>query len=327
MIIDEHIASQNFSPLYLFYGEEAYLRRQFSGKLISALVREGDNMNFTKFEGDKTDLKEVMAQASTAPFFAQHRVVLVQNSGAFEKASDDVLVDYLNAPCPSTILIFIEQKVLKTTKAFKAINKEGSAIDCAPYDEKSLAGWIGSRLKAEGKTIDRDAYAEFLARTNSSMDNMDSELEKLLSYIGTNSSISKADVEAICTKQIEMEVFELVNAMRAKDATRTLAIYQELLAAKAAPMQLLYLLMNQFNSLYIVKDLMDQGLGKDAIISQTKMRPFAVEMNMRQARQFSAASLRSFLQQALDLEHQFKTGLIEDRLAVELLIVGGASDN
>ncbi len=341
MIIDEHISSENLSPAYLFFGDEAYLRRQYTKKLIAALVREGDNMNLSKFEGDKCSLEDIILQASTAPFFAKHRVVLVENSGLFEKAGAESLTEYLNNPCPSTVLIFSETKAVKNIKQYKAIDKNGCVLACETPSEPDLKRWIAKELKANHMTIDRDAWDEFLSRTyptihggkwandhrrnKSTMDTMASELEKLLSYMGERSSITKADVEAICTRQLESEIFNLVDAMRNRNATLVFKLYQSLLEDRTEPLQILYLLMQQFNSFYLVKDLSSQGLDIRSIVQKTKMNEYILKKNLEQARNFSKEEIRSFLQEALDLEHRFKSGRIEASLAVELLVVGLAS--
>ena len=45
--IDEDIKSGQFKNVYLLYGDEAYLKKQYKDKLVKALVAEGDTMNFS----------------------------------------------------------------------------------------------------------------------------------------------------------------------------------------------------------------------------------------------------------------------------------------
>ena len=81
--IREDIKSGSFKRVYLLYGEEGYLRNQYRDLLIQALVPDGDTMNFTRFSGKDVDEHEILSQAETLPFFAERRVILVENSGFF----------------------------------------------------------------------------------------------------------------------------------------------------------------------------------------------------------------------------------------------------
>lgn len=90
----------------------------------------------------------------------------------------------------------------KRTKTCKAVQKAGRAVEFTMPDEKTLARWMGARLKQAKKTISREAWAEFLKRTDESMENMDREMEKLLSYTLDKDHIDLEDVQAICVQQI-----------------------------------------------------------------------------------------------------------------------------
>ena len=102
--IDEDIKSGQFKKIYLLYGDEAYLKKQYKDKLKKALVQPDDTMNFTAYEGKDTNPKEVIDLSETLPFFADRRVILIENSGFF-KSSQEELADFIkNMP---DYLIFI----------------------------------------------------------------------------------------------------------------------------------------------------------------------------------------------------------------------------
>ena len=90
--IDEDIKNGTFRQLYLLYGEEVYLKKQYKDKLVKAMTTEGDTMNFSAFEGKDTVTGQLIDLAETLPFFAERRVILVEDSGFF-KSSNDLLSD------------------------------------------------------------------------------------------------------------------------------------------------------------------------------------------------------------------------------------------
>ena len=84
--LNEDMKTGNFRPVYLMYGDEAYLKNQYKNRLRKAILQSDDTINFTSYEGRGTDVKQLIDQAETMPFFADHRVIQVENSGFFKNA-------------------------------------------------------------------------------------------------------------------------------------------------------------------------------------------------------------------------------------------------
>ena len=92
--IQEDIKKNEFQPVYLLYGEEAYLRQQYKQMLLKALRPEEDTMNFSKYEGKGVEPREIIDLGETMPFFASRRVILLENTGFFKNKCEE-LADYL----------------------------------------------------------------------------------------------------------------------------------------------------------------------------------------------------------------------------------------
>lgn len=318
--IDEQLQTQQFQNAYLLHGDEDYLKKQYRDKLIKALVPEGDTMNFAKYEGAGISVGEVIDLAETLPFFADRRVILISDSGFF-KSSEEQLADYLGEIQETTCFIFIESEVDKRSKTYKAISKHGCVQDFSMPDENTLAKWMMSRVKGAGKSMTQNAWQEFLERAGDSMEHMDKEMEKLLSYTLEKDSISLEDVEAICTKQVQSKIFDMINFIASKNLPQVLALYHDLLAAKEPPIRILALIIRQFDQMYLYKDMAASGMNVTTIASKLGTRDFIVRKNLSLAKNFSMEQIRRLLEEAADLDERAKTGLINDRMAVEMLIV------
>lgn len=318
--IDENIKTQQFKNAYLLYGEEDYLKKQYRDKLLRALIPEDDTMNFAKYEGSGINTGEVIDLAETLPFFSERRVILISDSGFF-KSSDEKLSEYLGEIQSTTYFIFVESDVDKRSKTYKALFKNGYAADFSMPDENMLAGWMGNRLKAAGKSITRDAWREFFERTSDNMDHMDKEMEKLLSYTYHKDSITLDDVEAICTKQIHTKVFDMISFIASKNLPQVLSLYHDMLAAKEPPIRILALIIRQFDQMYLMKDMASQGMNYSTIANKLGIRDFIVRKNLGLAKNFSMEQIRQLLEDAADLDERAKTGLMNDQMAVELLMI------
>ncbi len=319
-MLAEDIKNGSFKTSYLLYGEEAYLRSQYKNKLKEALVNPDDTMNFSRFEGKGTDPAEIISLADTLPFFADRRLILIEDSGFFKNKCDE-LADYIPKLPDTTCLLFVETEVDKRSRLYKAVQKYGRTTEFQLQDERTLMRWILGTLKKENKKITEDTLRSFLARTGSDMENIHMELEKLLSYTIGRDVITAEDVEAICTMQITGQIFEMIRAIAEKKQRQALDLYYDLLALKEPPMRILFLIARQFNQLLLVKSLASRGLDRSAIASKAQVAPFIAGRLMTQAKSFTAAQLRAALLDCAEAEEAVKTGRMTDVMSVELLIV------
>lgn len=324
--IDEDIKNGQIKQIYLLYGEEAYLKKQYRNKIKNAVVAEGDNMNFSSFEGKGINTKELIDLAETLPFFADKRLILIENSGFFKNTCDD-LAEYLKEVPASVCFVFVEEEVDKRSKMYKAVKGNGCMIAFDKQNEDLLIRWISSRVKKENKNITGKAMQLFFTKTGADMGNINQELEKLFCYTLDKDSITPEDVEAICVGQTTNKIFDMVNAIAMKNQAMALHLYYDLLALKEPPMRILFLISRQFQILITLKDMKSKHMDNKSMASRAGVPPFAVQKNLTQAASFTLDELRQALQDGVQAEEDIKTGRFADQLAVELLIVKYSNHN
>ncbi len=318
--LNEDLKTGQFKQVYLLYGEEAYLKKQYRDRLAKALLPEGDTMNYAHFEGKGIDVKAVIDLSETLPFFAERRLIVFDNSGFFKSAGAD-LADYMKDMPDTTCYIFVEEEVDKRSKLFKAVKAKGRAVELPFQDEGTLKRWVAGKIRSEHKQVTEQTIVYFLNKVGTDMENITKELEKLFSYTMERDSITREDVDAICVTQISNHIFDMVNAVAERQQKRALDLYYELLALKEPPMRILFLMTRQYRMLFQVKQLANKGYAKKEIASKTGLHPFAVGKYMEQAKYFKVADLRTVMEDSADIEQRVKTGLLTDNLAVELFIV------
>ena len=319
--IDNDIRDGRIKRAYLLYGEERYLIRQYRDKLKKAIVTEDDTMNFSNFEGTEINQKEIIDLAETLPFFAEKRLIIMEDTGLLKKGGED-LAEYLPSAPESTFFVFVEEEVDKRSKMYKAIGKsEGAAIEFSQQSDDTLARWVGGRIKKEGKGMTQAAYNLFIAKTGSDMENIDKELEKLLCYCLEKDTIEEADVEAITTEQIQSKVFDMVDAISNHKQKVALDLYYDLLALKEPAMRIMFLITRQFQMLMIVKSMSNKGFGNKEIASKAGCPEWAVKKYQAQGRGYSLEQLKKAVNDGVSYEEAVKTGRMNDQLAVELFIM------
>lgn len=319
-IINEHIKTGQFKKVYLLYGEEAYLKKQCRDNLTKALLPGGDTMNYAHFEGKGTEPAKLIDLAETMPFFAERRLIVVENSGLFKSPAPE-LAEYIRQMPDTACFLFVEEEVDKRGKLFKAVKENGYAAELSRQDEKTLIIWIAGKVKKEQKQIREQTVRYLIEKVGTDMENLEKELEKLFSYTLLESEITTRDIDEICTARIEGKIFKMVDAVAAKQRREALDYYYDLLSLKEPPLKILSLLSRQFRILLETKGLAGQGYDSVQIAKVTKQPPFAVKKCIGQCKSFSKTRLREILEEAAALEEMVKTGQMDQQISVELFIV------
>lgn len=305
---------------YLIYGEEKYLVRNIKDKLIKAIVNDGDNMNFSKFSGKDCNEKQIIDLAETLPFLAQYRVILMEDTGWFKSANED-MASYIAEIPEDTVLVFIENEVDKRNRLYKQVKSNGYVCECGRMNKSDLSKWILVRLKKENKNIARDNMDYLLDKLGDDMDNITSELDKLLSYTLNKDVITREDIDKVCISEISGKIFEMVDAIGNKKQKKALDLYYDLIAVREAPMKILYMLARQFNIMLQVKEMLKNREAAAVIAKNMGMQNFVVNKAIGQCRNFTLPVIKDAVNYCLELEEAVKLGNMNDKMAVELIIV------
>ena len=318
--LNQDIKDHSFKPVYLLLGEEAFLKKSYKNRLKDAIT-DGDTMNYNYYEGKGMNVNEIIGLSDTMPFFSEKRLILMEDSGFFKGgAGADEMTQYMEHIPETTSLVFVESEVDKRSRLYKAVKKYGYAAELSHQDSGQLARWAAGILSKNGRKITGRTMELFLSKTGDDMENISSELEKLISYTLGRDIVTDEDVETICTTQVTNKIFDMISAISARQTRKAMDLYEDLLTLKEPPMRILFLIARQFNQILQVKELVGKGMDKGTIASKLKLQPFVVGKIMLQAKTFSKEQILSYVNLCVDAEEGVKTGKLQDRLAVELLI-------
>lgn len=316
--INEDIKSGQYKKVYLLYGEESFLKQSYKKKLKEAVAGD-DTMNYNYFEGKGLDVNELISLSDTMPFFSDKRLIIIEDSGFF-KTSSEALADYLPMIPDTTCIVFVEDGVDKRNRLFKKVKELGHAAEMKRQDSAQLARWAGTILAQNGRKITGSTMNLFLERTGDDMENIRMELEKLISYTMGNDVVTTEDVEAVTTVQVTNKIFDMVNAIVTRKTRLAMDLYEDLLTLKEPPMRILFLIARQFNQLLLVKEMTAKGTDRGTIASKLKIPPFVAGKVSAQAGAFTREQILSYVKGCVEAEEAVKTGKMNDRMAVELLI-------
>lgn len=318
-VISDDIKKGEFKSVYLLYGEEEYLKKQYRDRLKNAIVGD-DTMNYSYYDSDNASVKDIIDVCETMPFFAQKRLVVMENTG-FLKSSNEELADYIKHIPDYLIIVMVEKEVDKRNKVYKAIDAVGYVCEMKPQTTATLEKWIAGLLAKDSLRISRDACDLILDKTGAGMDYIKQETEKLASYCQGREVVTVEDVEKVCATQTTSHIFDMISAIANKKQQQALDLYYDLLELKEPPMRILYLIVRQFNGILQVKDLMSRGVSGKEIASRIGAAPFVTGKYQAQAKYFEMSTLLDALNECARTEEAVKQGRLNDRLGVELIII------
>lgn len=315
----EDIQNNSFRSVYVLYGQEAYLQKQYRDKLVNALVGEEDTMNIWHVQGKDFSIPQLIDFSETMPFLAERRVVVLEGTGLL-KSGGEMLAEYFQELCETTTWILVESECDKRSKLFKAAGKKGLCIEFTVQDETTLKRWILGILKKEQKQITQATLELFLEKAGTDMNIIRSELEKVLCYTLDRSVITSEDVEAVCITRITSHIFEMVDAIGVRDQKKALDLYNELQMLREPPIRILFLIGRHMNILLQVKDLKKRGCDHKTIASNIGVPPFTINKYVKQAELYKTSQLKYALESCIKADESIKNGTLQDKLSVELLI-------
>ncbi len=315
----QDIKSGKFKNEYLICGEEEYLKLNYKNQLIKAIAGE-DTMNLALYEGKNIDINEVIDNAETFPFFAKYRLIVLEQSGLF-KTGGEQLAEYMDKIPETTIFLFVEQDVDKRSKMYKAVKKNGYICEINRQSEKDIEVWAAKIFDYNGKKITKADMAYFIANVGTDMEILSQEIEKLISYAYDKNVINKNDIDAVCIKQLNVRIFDMIDAISVKNQQKTLDCYYELIAEKEPPMRILFMISRQFNLILQAKDLSARGMSKEQIAGAMGVQGFIASKSISQSRNFTVSELKAGLAESISTEELIKSGRMDENIGVEMLLV------
>jgi len=312
--------------VYAIDGEERVQVEGFVAKLLElALPPAARDFNYERFTGKEAELSRVLDAAMTLPAFAERRVVRVQQADKMKMEPVEALLRYLDAPSPSTVLVFIADKFDARSKVYKAFQKAGAAVRFSRPKPQQMPDLVERQARSRGIDIAPGA-ARLLAETvGPDLTAATQALEKLELYKGVGETIQSDDVADVVATVREESVFDLVDAIGTRDRAKVVELLHRLMGAQREPgLRLLAMVARHFRLLLRAHaHLAARGAPRE-LASVLGMPPFLADKLARQARSFQKAQLVEGHARIKHADRLLKSSRLPDlrvmeRLALELM--------
>lgn len=324
-----------YRDVYLLTGEEDYLLDQLQDQLIKRFIAPGtESVDLFKLSCDKKITLEqaetIRMNILTPPFMSEKKVVLVQNSEFFSSAAfadADAIrqeIEDAAAGCGQYgLLIFRETKIDKRkTKNLRALGDDTGFIEVGKEQNVILERWLAQIARKDGLKISRKAAEELIQRCDSDMSRIADEMRKIVLYCaGEGISVIDSDtVDFVALPDLRGTVFQLYDLIAAGSTEEALNILDNLIKQREPLPRIQFMFARHIKQLICAKETDSAQRLREAL----NVPPFVAKRLLNQSRRFSTEKLEEIYRRIFLSDWAIKRGRMNDREAMELLIIRGS---
>jgi DNA polymerase-3 subunit delta len=345
--------SGQLRPGYVLAGDEVFLLDRCRAAVLKAFVPE-EMRDFCLSDLDlaSTSIFEVLDRAQTPSLMAPFQVIFVRNlrllyTRGAKKEEFAALDRYFRSPNPQALLLFIADFLRipsdsrrmelddknRYERLSETLGEHCGMVELARVSEEDAMRWASATAQQADARLEPDAARELVDALGADMMLVASELEKLLLYASGRGRITLGDVETMVLAAKQRSLYELTDAISARDRVRALALLHGLLnssdAGEDAAIGHLYMLARTFRQMLVIleKNVRDSRAIWQALWQGFRMPPFAADDLIRQARRYkSRRELTRALRLVARADLELRSSPPDKRLVLERLIYELASE-
>jgi DNA polymerase-3 subunit delta len=323
--------------LYIFYGSEEYLKKYYMNAIEKSILSdELKSLNKIVFEG-KVEIGKIVDACETFPVFSEKKLVIVKNSALFKpskggsknsknKNKNEGLVNFLQQIPEYVCLIFYEEEIDKRIKPVNVAKDRGLVVEFPYQKPAELVKWVIKVFKSYNKVIDPVTASQLVENSELGMNEILNEINKVVLYLGDSLKVTSQDIDRVCTRTVKGRIFDLTDAIATKNRSGALKLLGDMIVLKEPLPKIIYMISKQFRQILEMKLLVKNGLSVNEAASRMNLTPYAARKVSKQSERFSVDSLKSAIRKSLEIDIAVKTGMLNDRIAAELLILYGIEE-
>lgn len=318
---------------YVLYGEEAYLRSYYLGRMRKKLLGgPAEEFNYHRFTRETLDWDEVASAVEAMPMMAERTVVEVDDVDLYKEpeAAREKLIAMLSDLPEYCCLIFVYDTVAfspdkRLKKLHKAVEENVQCVEFRKQSGSELRAWIQRQAQRGGKVMD-NATADYLAfLTDNSLSTIQSELQKLTAY-ASGQQITKQDVDAVVEPTLTAVSFDISNAIVDGSYERALQKLRDLLAMQQDPILLLGAISTQIRRMLYARVLGENGKGPGDLAKLCGISEYPARLTMGAVRKLSYRFCAQAVLLCLEADRQMKRSFDDPQRILELLLIGLAQE-
>lgn len=313
--------------IYFLYGIDSYRIREKEQELVAQfLAGDESGINLEKVDGVEMSLAQFEQVVSAVSFFAGDKVVVIENLLTQNKDSElkGKIADKIKKDLSIKILFIEYGEPDKREKLYKVLSKTENIFVFGPLSDYELSQWINSTVKKRSFKIDRAATEALAVAVGANLWRLTNEINKLILYVKSQKrdQIKISDIKEMVKSEFNPNVFQFIEAIATGNKKSSVKLLQQFINNGENENYLLSMIIYQFRTLTIIKDLLDRGRSNSAIASEARINPYVVQKSLPVLKKYSLENLINYYQKLYEYDVKIKTGQLDAKVAVDLLVAG-----
>jgi DNA polymerase-3 subunit delta len=306
--IEKYLSQIEDIPILVVYGEERFFHDQVMIIVENRIfkTKSEKSLNCYVFYGTENKESDILSACLSYPMLADHKLVIVKEFDKLKMYDKDSFLKYIANPQPSTILVLSADKWGDSDFHHKIMEKSIS-VKCTPLYENQLFNWVTQKFLDYNIAINKDAIRFLIENIGQNLLNLNSEIEKIISYTGSGNSIEFDDIAQLTGFSKEVNIFNFQKILAEKKLAASLKIGFRLLEQGESLAAVLPMLFHFFRRMWVVKQLQVKKYSKNKILQLVKGNPYLYSDIFLTASNFSKERLEYIIESIETAEIQLKT--------------------
>lgn len=316
------IEKNNLSPLCLLESGEQYYTDQ-AVKMLEDTVVGSDlrDFNYQKFQAGEANPEDIIAAASTLPMMASRRLIIVKGFEKYSAGELERMLPYVKDPVPSTVLVFLAQKVDSRLKFFQEFKKRGQIYQFAAPYANELPQWVMNEARDSKVQIDPMAASLIVEVIGTDLLLLKGAIDKLALYCHDTGIVTVREVETLITYTRVESIFDLTDAIGYRNLEKAMAILQRMLMNREPPLRIVAMINRHLRQIWMAKELQAERADSDTIAKEVGISPYFVKKLLGQAEKFPSALIERGLHQLFKADDALKSSYLNDEIILTELIL------
>ena len=326
--LKQALKTGDLKNLYVFHGEEAYLREYYLGEVKKAILPAGlEDFNLHTAQGKECSPEWLEQAVDCLPMMSERTLIVVTDFDLFGGGESQknklltLLSDLPNYCCLVFVYDLLPYKADGRSKLANLLKDKGAVVPFKRQEQGDLTDWIVRRFKATGHTIDTEDAKYLIFLCGDLMNNLASEIGKISAYAASQ-RVTRGDIDAVAIPQIDAVVFQMTDAITRKDFDKAASVLADLLHDQQAPIMILSVMGKYFRQLYTARLCLEAGKTRDQFMELWAMKySYQADKLMDGARKFSLPWCRHAVRRCAETDVVMKSyGGDEEELLISLLM-------
>ncbi len=308
--------------LYLFHGEDDFLSSQKLSEWKNIFVSKHGDFNLSYFDESNFDFGEMINSIKASPFLGEKRLIVLDGLlGAWKKEDKEKFEKVIGEIPETTIVLFYENEKLDSRNSLLKHFRKENIKNHQAMDELKLNAWMAVKFQETGYIVEPQALKALTTMTGSNTRQIYNEIGKLMAYRFEEKKITADDVRELTIAHENTNIFDFTGALARKDLKTAQKILKNIFDSGKETYIILSLIAGQFRNLLALKIAREEKISSDEVAEKLKIHPYPLKLAGQQLHHFTMERLKEIYSLIAATDLAIKTGEMEERLALDLLVV------